>query len=1061
GDVFPGAPSPLLPLFESWLCASRKGECQIDGNTMRLLNSRLNPECSTAVMSLAHLGDKFGTERHEIKNRMMDAASIAILSNRAERRALELALTSSDVPGDPVQIQPMHYAEFLMYDESPHTLKFVDFIRGGGRHRMLESIALPLPDAVQGDALVGQLPSQLAAMSASEVGPMKLLQIRTEFSMLLRVIDHRRGGAVSWCMLSGEQPNHLQAIDRCTAENCRRMFKTVVRPLIEPVFGECPADAALYRMRCIRLFTTSLQNSVPKLVARHMFPNGDWRRRDIIPIYLAGEEADYTPAQIDSHKTLVVEGLCYAFCSRAPDNFAEHHWTGHTECTCAFGMLEVCNGILAHVYPAWARSKGTRPRRPVAAAGEVAAAAAPVPGGGAAVVPFVAPEVGPAARDGGRNPIDAAEEQNSADRRIACDWILSDPLFDLLLMRMALTVLAPLDHVGLTMSGEAWEREQRHKVAAALSAGQSMAAAMAGRQYRISVAAEGAAEMSAFRKLRYLYDEDEFWTIVPIKYFDDANVTKVFRLFSRLGALIEELWAAPNRSKDVQLFRLVHDPSRLAQVRAGRVRDYCLYGAFGRKFLEDILDCGDQSEIIVRLAFLASCIRTSMAPVEAGWAFVRRLCKKLGCQTHQQELGYISAQWVLSRFRAMLEHDHTLAEKFVLPENLRIQCDAADDPGEDGDASPSAAGWSGPWRAFVAESDIGLFRDFGSLGERYRDVKANDPVRFAQLQAAGAQGAERRRAGERPFGPIRRDVVRAAHREQQQARCQRISDMISNPMGGGMGDDDEVDQKTSLAEAIVEGGATLDTSLQSARADAKWFGKLKAAEHRQLTSDLLDYSSRNSRDLVQNVFGTSPLMAPLLHQLGAVPVPMERFSHLTFQSAAAVRTTCVTALVAVGRCPSGRTARPLLGADWGRKHTMQMHAAAEPIRKETVAERNQWRCARAGVHLCGAKGKDTYSFRNSVLRMLKVRCPKDSAARQKLIAGSLVLCVARMRREPDDHNVPLDFEAAEVVCSWYHLAVHYLSPFRPTLQTMLRQDWDGPVVNLKDAGVQYCYQCGF
>eukprot|EP00959_Pyramimonas_sp_CCMP1952_P250151 5229006-Pyramimonas_sp.AAC.1 len=76
------------------------------------------------------------------------------------------------------------------------------------------------------------------------------------------------------------------------------------------------------------------------------------------------------------------------------------------------------------------------------------------------------------------------------------------------------------------MSGEAWEREQRHKVAAALSAGQSMAAAMAGRQYRISVAAEGAAEMSAFRKLRYLYDEDEFWTIVPIKYFDDANVTK-------------------------------------------------------------------------------------------------------------------------------------------------------------------------------------------------------------------------------------------------------------------------------------------------------------------------------------------------------------------------------------------------------------------------------------------------------------------------------------------------------------------------------------------------------
>ena len=92
---------------------------------------------------------------------------------------------------------------------------------------MIEAIALALPDNVQGDAIVGQLTSHLAAMCASEVGPMKLLQIKTEFSMLLRVIDNRRGGAVSWCMLSGEQPNPLQAIDRCTAENCRQCLHNV------------------------------------------------------------------------------------------------------------------------------------------------------------------------------------------------------------------------------------------------------------------------------------------------------------------------------------------------------------------------------------------------------------------------------------------------------------------------------------------------------------------------------------------------------------------------------------------------------------------------------------------------------------------------------------------------------------------------------------------------------------------------------------------------------------------------------------------------------------------
>eukprot|EP00959_Pyramimonas_sp_CCMP1952_P390353 8179462-Pyramimonas_sp.AAC.1 len=111
----------------------------------------------------------------------------------------------------------------------------------------------------------------------------------------------------------------------------RRIFKVVVKPLISIKFGECPADATLYRMRCIGLFTTSLQCSVPKLVARHMFPNGEWRDRRRVPVYLPGVEADYTPLQLDRHRDLVVEGLRHAFCSWAPDNFAEHHWTGHTE----------------------------------------------------------------------------------------------------------------------------------------------------------------------------------------------------------------------------------------------------------------------------------------------------------------------------------------------------------------------------------------------------------------------------------------------------------------------------------------------------------------------------------------------------------------------------------------------------------------------------------------------------------------------------------------------------------------------------------------------------------
>eukprot|EP00959_Pyramimonas_sp_CCMP1952_P050459 1054379-Pyramimonas_sp.AAC.1 len=68
----------------------------------------------------------------------------------------------------------------------------------------------------------------------------------------------------------------------------REVFKTVVRPTIEPKFGDPGPEATLYRMRCIRLFTISLGGSMPKLVARHMFPHGDWRVRGSVQFFFQG-----------------------------------------------------------------------------------------------------------------------------------------------------------------------------------------------------------------------------------------------------------------------------------------------------------------------------------------------------------------------------------------------------------------------------------------------------------------------------------------------------------------------------------------------------------------------------------------------------------------------------------------------------------------------------------------------------------------------------------------------------------------------------------------------------
>eukprot|EP00959_Pyramimonas_sp_CCMP1952_P469574 9495168-Pyramimonas_sp.AAC.1 len=92
----------------------------------------------------------------------------------------------------------------------------------GGRRRLLEAFALAHPGAVVGDAIAAGLPMKLAALGAAEAGPMQLLPIGTEYAVFMRIKDNRRQGVISFCMASGEQPNHLQLMDRCAGENCRQ-----------------------------------------------------------------------------------------------------------------------------------------------------------------------------------------------------------------------------------------------------------------------------------------------------------------------------------------------------------------------------------------------------------------------------------------------------------------------------------------------------------------------------------------------------------------------------------------------------------------------------------------------------------------------------------------------------------------------------------------------------------------------------------------------------------------------------------------------------------------------
>jgi hypothetical protein len=415
-----------------------------------------------------------------------------------------------------------------MYDESPHKCKIVDFFKGGGHRNLVDSLALALPGILSdSDIVPGALPSKLAGLCASEVGPCKLFQVRSEWSVLLAVSMGDASDVVQYLTVNGEQVNWLQAVDRTTAGNSRQClhnlsglplssnqfqqsfrgscmdrassnkktergirledmpkaqhlhvecrahvvatvkthvfkqlsgsivgmkrsaaslrvlgymnsfrstFRTVVKPRISFEFGDPDPEAEIYRLRCMRFFSTRLKTSVSKFVALRMFPTGDWRARDRIPVRLPGCEADWPRERLAQIRKLTTEGLLFCFCSSAPENFAAHHWTGHEACTCHFGLMESCCGLFSIVYPVWAASKGTK----------MVASSAPTchPHNFAETlssqlalcdVPSLASAEG---LTGDSNPINLQEQMNAADRRIANAWALSQPLFELVLMRI-------------------------------------------------------------------------------------------------------------------------------------------------------------------------------------------------------------------------------------------------------------------------------------------------------------------------------------------------------------------------------------------------------------------------------------------------------------------------------------------------------------------------------------------------------------------------------------------------------------------------------------------------
>ena len=173
-----------------------------------------------------------------------------------------------------------------------------------------------------------------------------------------------------------------------------------------------------------------------------------------------------------------------------------------------------------------------------------------------------------------------------------------------------------------------------------------------------------------------------------------------------------------------------------------------------------------------------------------------------------------------------------------------------------------------------------------------------------------------------------------------------------------------------------------------------------------------------------------PALASEQHTL--VSVPNREVSVLAAITHAADAATSLASFAVAASRSKGQRLAQALDAHWDAKHKLVQHHECDPIDDAMEAIP---KCSLVGRCLCSAEGQRMVSFRNRTLQTLKWFCPYRSAVRQRLVEGGYFLLF-----EGSDGSEDAWHERAasnpDKVAVMMHVALLYLSPFRPTYQRM-------------------------
>ena len=792
--------------------------------------------------------------------------------------------------------------------------------------------------------------------------------------------------------------------------------------------GHPGRDAHAYKLAALRLFASRGPTCVRRRVLLWTLPNGDWRSPQVE--YYISRASPLRLTERGAVLEHLTNGLILALAAAQPNIYNRSKWTDSDLAIDHLALFECVHRLLSTSYARFCATyaKGTLAQQYLAAGRRLRAYDQPAlleleddlasgegdqeDGGNEGADAAREDAAGHGKEDSAGDATDSAmwAKKNSLDRAMAFQFLHSNSLGWLVLIRMLMEPLRQYLAQQLMRAGAEWELGQRAEAAKTTPDG-----AQRERYFRVGCEAEGVGDELLLGQLRLFFEEPTLWRVMPPSQHTVAARALAFRCASRLGAAFHRILRSRRQKFPLKMFRLLSRRDGLAEEFVDVPE--CLLDAWSLELRKTYptLSGPEFLQVLYTVAYQA---RADISHIESRHASVRRVLTAGSVQTHAVSLALLSAQWVVQ------QHRTTRVEISASSKQSNPKAAPAPDRRRRRKTEKGAerstkrqwqqrAGRGGAWRAWVR-----LFTsrkqlrdvDLTSVAASYRSAKATHAPDYQRAQDLGLAATQSGRAtGAHGFGGSAEQVRRSRRKLLHAQRRMQILAIADTPTA------------TSIAFAAhgVAAGHTVADTLSMAKMGQREAAAAAARAREDRLATLRSFVETATPGAVHAIDRVLPGVA-------ALPVAAEPTSfgkHLSVQVASREQVHQALSWAHHHSQTSGLAKR--LEEQWSKLH----HTVPdEPAKERTDKAAAKNKCLSAGMCLCKKNGPLIERMAIRFLNYMKLLSRTRRTFKDDLKQGFLVVKILGAPKASDDPFA----EQSVFQEQWVHIGHMSFSPYDPT-----------------------------